>query len=114
MGRKPLNDEERIKRRRESSAKSDKKRKELFGDSGRTLTTWRAMKQRCLSKNHCKFHRYGGRGIKICDRWMKFENFVEDMGIRPKGKTLDRIDGSLGYTKKNCRWSSYSEQNKNK
>lgn len=75
---------------------------------------WAEMKSRCLNKNRKDYKNYGNRGIKICDEWMKFENFYEDMGNYPKGKSIDRIDNNKGYCKKNCKWSTRIEQNNNK
>lgn len=79
-----------------------------------TYRSWRAMKQRCLCKNHVAYLRYGGNGIEICKSWDKFENFLHDMGKRPSNKTLDRINRDKGYYKSNCRWSTKSEQQKNR
>jgi len=76
-----------------------------------THNSWRGMKDRCNNSNHIYFHRYGGRGIQICRRWRNsFENFLKDMGERPKGMTLDRIDVNGPYGKWNCKWSTYKEQ----
>lgn len=81
----------------------------------RTYKSYHAMKERCLNPNHQAYEFYGGRGIKICDRWLlSFENFLEDMGERPEERTLDRVDNDGDYTKMNCRWATKSQQNKNK
>lgn len=77
-----------------------------------TYSSWMAMKNRCTN-NHKSSHIYSL--LKICDRWAySFENFLFDMGERPEGKTLDRIDNSLGYFKENCRWATPKEQGRNK
>ena len=76
---------------------------------------WISMKQRCLDKNNERWDQYGGRGIGVCDRWLKFENFYEDMGDPPTKKhSLDRIDNDLGYSKENCRWATWSQQSSNR
>lgn len=76
-----------------------------------TYSSWNSMKSRCLNPKFPKYKNYGGRGIKICERWMKFDNFLEDMGERPEDKTLDRYPNNDGnYEPGNCRWATSAEQ----
>lgn len=76
---------------------------------------WKMMKTRCLQKTHARYKSYGAVGITVCHRWLKFENFFEDMGNCPTKKhTLDRKNGKLGYSKYNCRWATSAEQNRNR
>ena len=67
---------------------------------------WRGMRERCYNPNRPSYKWYGALGIKVCERWEKFENFYVDMHPRPSGTQLDRIDGRLGYSKDNCRWAT--------
>lgn len=78
-------------------------------------SSWCAMKKRCLNKNDKDYVRYGGNGINICAQWIdSFEAFYKDMGKKPFGFSIDRIDNTKGYTKENCKWSSRNEQQRNK
>ena len=80
----------------------------------KTFISWRAMRVRCNASSGRMWRLYGERGIRVCDRWnASFQNFVADMGERPEGKTLDRIDNDLGYEPSNCRWATPKEQRAN-
>ena len=80
------------------------------GDTSPTYNSWAGMLQRCNNAKATSYPRYGDRGIKVCERWTTFSNFLADMGVRPEGKTLDRIDNGGDYTPENCEWSSLSAQ----
>lgn len=75
---------------------------------------WSSMKSRCGNPASPAYKHYGGRGISVCDRWQKYENFFADMGYPPPGLTLERIDVNGNYEPSNCKWATWAEQNRNK
>lgn len=83
------------------------------GKCTREYSTWRAMMDRCTNSNASAYSRYGGRGIRVCKRWTTFANFFADMGQKPKGKSIDRINNDGHYTPSNCRWATPAQQSRN-
>lgn len=87
------------------------------GGASSTYNSWVAMIQRCYDEDSTSYDRYGARGITVCHRWRGeegFENFLADMGERPNGQSLDRIDNEGHYSPNNCKWSTVKEQNRNR
>lgn len=79
-----------------------------------TYNSWTRMMQRCTNPQNNRWYLYGGRGITVCKRWLKFENFLADMGERPLGKSIDRINTDGNYEPANCKWSTPKEQANNR
>lgn len=82
--------------------------------SDKTYQVWTSMHNRCRNPKCQRYHRYGGRGITVCERWAKFENFLADMGEVPPGLSLDRINNDGNYEPGNCRWATRRQQAMNK
>jgi hypothetical protein len=103
-----------FQKHKEKSVKKSTK----YADDRPLYRTWYSMKTRCLNEKHEAYPNYGGRGIKVCDRWMKFENFEEDInkliGPRPEGMTLDRVNNDGDYAPGNVRWATRIEQRANR
>lgn len=86
------------------------------GAISREYVCWRSMRSRCSNRNNKSWDRYGGRGIKVCERWEKsFENFLADMGRKPSPEhSIERMENSSNYEPGNCKWATRSEQMKNR
>lgn len=93
--------------KREKSTTHGKRKTKIY-------KVWCGMRSRCYNLNEPAYINYGGRGIKVCERWNKFENFYEDMGEIPQNLTLDRINNNGDYELSNCKWSTKLEQSKNR
>lgn len=78
-----------------------------------TYTAWNGARNRCFNPNNKNYKDYGARGITMCERWNNFLNFLQDMGEKPTGLTLDRINNNGNYEPNNCRWATISQQNSN-
>lgn len=80
----------------------------------KTYEAWAHIIQRCTNPNNKDYYNYGGRGIKVCKRWLKFENFLKDMGEAPEAHQIDRINNNGNYCKSNCRWTTSKINNRNR
>jgi len=98
----------------ESRKKSYCKHGHCSRNKTKTYRSWRSMMARCYNTKHPHYKNYGGRGILVCIKWFRFEGFLDDMGERPNGMTLDRIEDAKIYCKSTCRWATYKQQGRNR
>jgi hypothetical protein len=101
-------------RRKRFAAQITKHGRSPRGHANRTYSSWVHVRQRCTNPKTRQFKWYGGRGVTFCERWSNFENFLADMGERPPGMTLDRIDHDGNYEPGNCRWATSETQASNR
>lgn len=97
-----------------TAARSTKHGHSPEGAPSDTYNSWRGMVDRCSNKSNKAYSYYGGRGISVCKRWRKFKNFLADMGVRPRGKTIDRRNTNGNYKPSNCLWSTMKQQANNR
>ena len=114
-------DRERIRKRQSGYIKrhgakwaAASRRKRAEDPVEHTKTAFRAMWQRCTNPKKSNYKYYGGRGITVCERWRVFDNFVSDVGLRPRGLTIDRIDNYGNYEPGNVRWATWEQQRANR
>ena len=86
----------------------------VTGELQSTFTIWRGLVRRCSDPSRKDWHYYGGRGIKVCERWGSFENFLADMGKRPDDLCIERVNNNGNYEPSNCTWASHIEQARNR
>lgn len=97
-----------------TTARSTKHGHSPTGGLTPTYHSWVGMVQRCTNQRHTSWPDYGGRGITVCERWMTFNNFIADMGVKPPRSSIDRLDNSKGYSPGNCRWTTVILQARNR
>jgi hypothetical protein len=103
------------KARSHGHARREYKRKDAASLEGMTYKTWTNMKSRCNDSNRHDFMHYGGRGIRVCEHWLTYDNFLADIGLKPSPKhTIDRINPDGNYEPGNCRWLTHLEQQRNR